>query len=158
MYTMALANSYQDVGRIREALKLHEETLPRCKNKLGADHRETLLSMSNLAFCYAAAGRVPQALKLYEETLQLQEAKLGPHHFDTLLSIYNVACMHARLISKASERDKEADVAMEWLKKAIAAGYKDLGLVKTDTDLDPLRGREDFKKLLAELEAASKKK
>ena len=40
---------------------------------------------------------------------------------------------------------------MAWLRKAVAAGYKNVDHMKKDTDLDPLRSREDFKKLLAEL-------
>jgi hypothetical protein len=46
---------------------------------------------------------------------------------------------------------------MAWLKQAVAAGYKDAPKMKTDTDLDPLRGRQDFKKLIAELEKKSQK-
>ena len=42
---------------------------------------------------------------------------------------------------------------MELLAKAVQAGYQDAAHMKKDTDLDPLREREDFKKLLAELEA-----
>ena len=38
------------------------------------------------------------------------------------------------------------------LPQAVKAGYKDAAHIAKDTDLDPLRGREDFKKLLAELE------
>jgi hypothetical protein len=41
---------------------------------------------------------------------------------------------------------------MELLQKAGKAGNKDAAHMKKDTDLDPLRGREDFKKLLTELE------
>ncbi len=44
-------------------------------------------------------------------------------------------------------------MAIDWLKQAVAAGYKDVEHMKKDTDLDPLREREDFKKLIAELEA-----
>jgi Tfp pilus assembly protein PilF len=46
----------------------------------------------------------------------------------------------------------DADRAMELLQKAVKAGYKDAAHMAKDTDLDPLRGREDFKKVLAELE------
>ena len=46
---------------------------------------------------------------------------------------------------------------MQWLHKAVKAGYKDAALMKKDTDLDALREREDFKKLLAELEKATAK-
>jgi hypothetical protein len=34
----------------------------------------------------------------------------------------------------------------------VQAGYKDAVHMKKDTDLDPLRGREDFQKLLQQLE------
>ena len=47
----------------------------------------------------------------------------------------------------------DADRAMELLAKAVQAGYKDVAHMKKDTDLDPLRDRDDFKKLIAELEA-----
>ena len=46
-----------------------------------------------------------------------------------------------------------ADSAMVWLRKALPAGWKDAARVKTDTDLDPLRARADFKELFADLEA-----
>jgi serine/threonine protein kinase/Flp pilus assembly protein TadD len=48
---------------------------------------------------------------------------------------------------------EQADLAMAWLGKAVAAGFVDTGHMKQDADLDALREREDFKKLLAELEA-----
>jgi hypothetical protein len=47
---------------------------------------------------------------------------------------------------------QEADRAMEWLRKSIAAGYKDVAHVKEDKDLDSLRDRSDFQKLVTELE------
>ncbi len=40
-----LANSYSDLGRHAEALKLREETLALRKAKLGPDHPDTLASM-----------------------------------------------------------------------------------------------------------------
>ena len=46
---------------------------------------------------------------------------------------------------------------MAWLKQALAAGYKDAKLMKTDKDLDALRDRKDFQKLLADLEADKEK-
>jgi len=49
-----------------------------------------------------------------------------------------------------------ADQAMAMLRDAVAKGFKDAAHMKKDTDLDPLRQREDFQKLLAELEAKAK--
>ncbi len=52
------------------------------------------------------------------------------------------------------ERDKKqeyADRAMDLLQKAVKAGYNDAAHMAKDTDLDPIRGRDDFKKLIEEL-------
>ena len=43
------------------------------------------------------------------------------------------------------------DRAVESLRQAIAKGYKDAGQIKKDKDLDPLRQRDDFRKVVAEL-------
>jgi hypothetical protein len=43
-----------------------------------------------------------------------------------------------------------------WLCQAVAAGFTDAEHIKQDRDLDALRGREDFQKLLAELDARKK--
>jgi serine/threonine protein kinase len=78
------------------------------------------------------------------------------------VSLYNAACWRAVTAAVVKESPgadaarlaaAEADRAMDWLRKAAAAGYKDAAHMKQDTDLDALRGREDFKKLLADLEA-----
>jgi hypothetical protein len=50
------------------------------------------------------------------------------------------------------------DAAMKQLRDAVSKGYKDVAHMKKDTDLDPLRQREDFQKLLAEVEAKSRPK
>jgi hypothetical protein len=39
------------------------------------------------------------------------------------------------------------------LKQAVSLGFKDVALMKKDTDLDALRSNEEFQKLLGELEA-----
>jgi serine/threonine protein kinase len=153
-----LAESYFGLGRQIEALKLREETLALRKAKLGPDHRETLTSMNDLAESYCALGRQSEALKLCEEELALAKAKLGPDHPETLLSMYNIACIHGQMVSKSGDRDKQADLAMESLKQAVAAGFDNVAQIKQDTDLGALRGREDFKKLVAELEAKAAKK
>jgi serine/threonine-protein kinase len=55
---------------------------------------------------------------------------------------------------EALEKQKQfyADKAMTTLQRAVAAGYKDAANLRKNTDLDTLRSREDFQKLLAELE------
>jgi hypothetical protein len=48
---------------------------------------------------------------------------------------------------------EDADRAMAWLTKAVAAGYQNRAHMEKDPDLDVLRDRDDFRKLLAGLPA-----
>jgi serine/threonine protein kinase/tetratricopeptide (TPR) repeat protein len=57
----------------------------------------------------------------------------------------------------AKQAAAEADRAMAWLKQAVAAGYTNAAHLKKDRALDVLRDRDDFKKLLAVLEAGREK-
>ena len=78
---------------------------------------------------------------------------------------YNVACAYAAASGNASIspalRNEYAAKALGQLKKAQAGGYFNSSAqrrnVRKDLDLDPLRGREDFEKWLAELAAAESK-
>ena len=67
---------------------------------------------------------------------------------------YNAACLYSVAASKIEDKRQEyADRAMQLLQKAVQAGWMDVAHLGRDTDLDVLREREDYKKLLAELQA-----
>ena len=53
---------------------------------------------------------------------------------------------------------EQADLAMAWLHKAVEAGYDNVEHMKTDADLNALRERDDFKKLLEDLTKAKESK
>jgi tetratricopeptide (TPR) repeat protein/tRNA A-37 threonylcarbamoyl transferase component Bud32 len=88
--------------------------------------------------------------------------------WDAPADAYDAACCLSRCIPVVAKHDKlgdkqrkEAarfygDAAMKLLREAMSKGYKDLPHMGKDTDLDPLRQREDFKKLVAELEGKGK--
>jgi tetratricopeptide (TPR) repeat protein/tRNA A-37 threonylcarbamoyl transferase component Bud32 len=62
---------------------------------------------------------------------------------------YALARIYAVASSKDADSKKEhADQAMRMLRYAVQAGYKDVQHVEEDKDLDGLREREDFKKLM----------
>ncbi len=67
---------------------------------------------------------------------------------------YNAACGFARLSAGGDKqaRQKDALRAIELLRQAIAKGFKNIAQMKQDEDLDSLRERDDFKRLLAGLE------
>jgi hypothetical protein len=58
---------------------------------------------------------------------------------------YNLACVRAQIGQKSS--------AIEALENALKHGFNRYELLRTDTDLDPLRDRSDFKALMAEIPA-----
>ena len=59
---------------------------------------------------------------------------------------YNLACARAHLGQEKS--------AVEALANSLKYGFNRYELLETDTDLDPLRGRDDFKALLATVPAS----
>jgi tetratricopeptide (TPR) repeat protein len=66
---------------------------------------------------------------------------------------YDFACVYAVASGKSGDKKQEyADRAMQQLHRAVKAGWTNAAHMAKDTDLDPLRGRADFKKLLATLE------
>jgi serine/threonine protein kinase/tetratricopeptide (TPR) repeat protein len=79
-------------------------------------------------------------------------------------SLYSAARMRAvtaavlRAADKSSEGGGQADRAMAWLRQAVAAGYKNAAQAKQDKDLDALRDRGDFTKLVTAWEAGPPEK
>ena len=86
-----LANAYQDVGRLDEAITLHKQTLDARTRTLGPNHPDTLGSGDNLACAYREAGRLDEAITLHKQTLDARTHILGPNHPDTLDSCHNLA-------------------------------------------------------------------
>jgi hypothetical protein len=64
--------------------------------------------------------------------------------------VYDLACYQALLAGVTGGR-AEGDRAMDTLRRAVAAGFHNRGHMQTDTDLDPLRDREDFRLLMLDL-------
>ncbi len=120
-----VALTYQDMGRLAEAIPIFEDTLRRRRATLGSDHADTLISMNNLASAYYDADRLPEALHLYEDALRRSKAILGPDHIDTLMSIDNLAT--------AYQRAHRLDEALPLFEEAFR-GYKaKLGPDQVDT-------------------------
>jgi hypothetical protein len=90
--------------------------------------------------------------------------------WDASADAYDAACFLSRCIGVVTKHDKldgnqrqegtqfYSDAAMKILRDAVSKGYRDAAKLKKDTDLEPLRQREDFQKLVAELEAPPNKR
>jgi tetratricopeptide (TPR) repeat protein len=89
-----LAITYQDAGRVADALSLIQETVKLRKAAIGPDHPDTLTSMNNLALLYADTGRRDLAISLQEQTVKTQKAALGPDHAMTLQYMGSLASLY----------------------------------------------------------------
>jgi serine/threonine protein kinase/tetratricopeptide (TPR) repeat protein len=96
------------------------------------------------------AGQVDAAIKEVDELIPKADG----------IMTYDAACIFALASALSSNtslatRETYAGRAVALLRQAAAKGWKDVAHMKTDPDLAPLRGRDDFKELTAELERAA---
>jgi eukaryotic-like serine/threonine-protein kinase len=153
-----LANSYAALNRHAEALELLNEILAEA-NRPGVDPSLVPFALGLRMLCCQKLGDVAGCRASAE--------LLEKHNPTDAGSLYDAACYRAvtaSLQAKAKEPDaarlakEDADKAMAWLTKAVAAGWTNAAHMRKDTDLDFLRQREDFKGLLAELEEKAVKR
>jgi hypothetical protein len=105
-------------------------------------------------------------LRHFEKQKDAAGCRLTAERWEELLhadagSLYDAACYRAvsaavlRAADKSPEGVKQADAeanrAMDWLRQAVATGWSNPAHLAKDHDLDALRDRADFKKLVAEL-------
>ena len=99
-------------GRLKEALSIR-------RRLLGASHRVTLTSVSNLAMLYQDQGRYADAEPLFKEALAGYHKALGDGHPNTLHSVNNLAMLY-----QAQGRYAEAE---QLFKEALAGNRKAFG-------------------------------
>ena len=87
----------------------------------------------NLGFASLAGNRPEEAVTAFSTTLDLGYRKPA--------TMYNLACTYSRLDQK--------DAAFDWLFKALEAGFDESGTLRSDDDLDNLRGDPRYRKALA---------
>jgi serine/threonine protein kinase len=106
------------------------------------------------------AGRLPEGVaaalerqKLWPGDAKVQYAVATDLAFATGLVGKGKASLSAE---EKAQRNRYADLAMAALRQALAAGFRDRQRIERTRDLDSLRGREDFQKLLAGLGEGSR--
>jgi non-specific serine/threonine protein kinase/serine/threonine-protein kinase len=85
-----LGLSLLHLGMAERAIPLFVKARATRAARLGADHLDTLTSMSNLANGYQDAGKLDQALSLYGETFELCKATLGLAQHKTLVAMHDL--------------------------------------------------------------------
>ena len=96
----------------------------------GAEHRDTLETMGNLASIFAALGRYADALELREETLALQKARLGPRHPDTLWTMSSLALSYQSL-GRFADALRLLEATLELTKLELGPDHADTLLCRT---------------------------
>jgi serine/threonine-protein kinase len=110
------------------------------------------LCLLQRAISLARAGDHAQAVSEANALAEAKDVNAG--------TLYDLACV-CSLSSAAAKNDAQlaeryAARAVDLLRQAVTNGWKDVEHLKKDTDLDPLRSRDDYRKLLKELEEKPK--
>jgi serine/threonine protein kinase len=160
----ALAQTADRRGRPDAALARFDKAIEIMDGVMGNGFRAARPSLLDARINRAAAlaGRSDHTRATHEAVAVVRQGDLVAGN------LYNVACVFSRSAA-AADRDTKlspadhsrlkaqyADQAMDFLRQAIAKGWRNPRVMEKDADLDPLRAREDFLKLLADLEEKTK--
>jgi serine/threonine protein kinase/tetratricopeptide (TPR) repeat protein len=148
----------QDAALVRfdKAIEIMESVLGKGYLSAGDGLRTARISRAS---ALAARGNHARATEDVEAMVRDVDLRSG--------DLYNIVCVFSRS-SVAADHDTKlspadrarlkgryADRAMDLFRRAVAKGWRRPLVMTTDRDLDPLRVREDFRKLLADLEASN---
>ena len=136
-------------------MEIHER-LARAFPAIGMYRSEAATCHVQIASLLNQMQRYPESPWEYEQAVGLFERIPDP----ALTDLYNLGCAHARLAmpsdpagsaptpEEESNMRAHADQAMATLRRAAAAGHKNVISLRADPDLVPLRSRLDFRMLL----------
>jgi eukaryotic-like serine/threonine-protein kinase len=160
-----LASDAQLAGRSDDALANGDKAIEILEQLISRGHELARSDVFDIRLFRAGvlAARGDHARATDEANAVARQERLG-HVIQ-----YNIACVFA-LSSTAAEHDgklapadraklktRYADRAMEFLHQAVAKGFENAPALKSDPDLVSLRSREEFKKLVQEVEQKAKK-
>jgi tetratricopeptide (TPR) repeat protein len=124
-----LAIALHDARDFDGALPLAEEALAVERRINGDDHRDTLISIGNLANLHGNMGNHDLALPLHTEALAGSRRLLGDAHPHTLASISNLATVHAHSCSHMGN----LDLALLLCEEAVVGYRQVLGTAHQQT-------------------------
>ncbi len=141
----AARDGYERAIAIGEALIKENPMLPMYRSHLGYSLRRLGLTRLGLGDAVGAAADARRALGFWDSL----PSRSGEEWFET-------ACCYAALAGLAG-RDgtgvpaASADTAIDLLRRAVEMGYLSRDTYRTETALDPIRGRPEFQLLMMDL-------
>jgi tetratricopeptide (TPR) repeat protein len=161
---MELAKAAEKGGRLDVALARYDQAIPILDDALSKGYEA-----ARRVAMQARIGRAITLAKQGDHARATEEAEaLARRDGLTNVNVYDLACLCSRSAAAAGRDDRlspadrarlkahHAERAMDLLKKAVAMGYRHPAVMRADHDLDALRDRDDFRKLLADLETGQK--
>jgi tetratricopeptide (TPR) repeat protein len=137
-YTKALrirpsfAEAQSNLKEVLGFLKEINELIKRVQELLKVSPQDPELHY-NLGILYYKKGEFDKAIFQYQKSLSIQP--------DNPSTYYNIACMYSM--------KNRVEKSIDFLKRAIEKGYDNWDLIKSDKDLENVRGTSHYKKLLS---------
>ena len=119
-----LGDVYRGGGDLVRAVESYEKAVSIDPGNMGA--------LGNLALVYGRWGDYEKALDVLRKVIVVKPGNSGAY--------YNIACIYAR--------QGKAEEAVRWLKDAVERGFSDWALLKTDKDLEGIRGTVYYRELM----------
>jgi tetratricopeptide (TPR) repeat protein len=157
-YRHQLARTLNNLGLVLGRLNRRDDAVAALKR--GAAHARAALESAPHIAAYretlnANLGTLGEVERFYNHpdaavAATLERRALWP---DNAPELYRVAADLGRAAALAAGRDRDryADLTLETLRQARAAGFSDADRLRQDSAFDVLRGRNDFARLLDEL-------
>jgi tetratricopeptide (TPR) repeat protein len=147
----ALGSGLFELGRYAEALEAYRECadleVGRKKDPRFPPNRELLKTgLLGMARCCLHLGRVPEAAAAAEQLGSLWDGDPAG-----LVSIARELTLCSVDAKDRPAAGRYADRAVDFLRKAVAAGYRDVGSLRTVAVFNSLRSRADFADLTADM-------
>jgi serine/threonine protein kinase/tetratricopeptide (TPR) repeat protein len=137
-----LRNGYWGRARALDALGRYEESVK--------DWHQAVVFSSQAQQGTLRLGRALAQVRLGQVAPAVAEvAALAKYGKATPGAVYNFACVYA--LASAKDKDKKEEYAkraVELLQRAVKEGFNNVEQFQKDADLDSLRGREDFQRLI----------
>jgi tetratricopeptide (TPR) repeat protein len=122
-------------GEYARAQELGTKCLEKRKIVLGPEHRDTIVSMNNLAYLYSVQPQTDMnnpntimyfttAQELYTQCLKLRKIQLGEYNPETLTSINNLALLYANK-GELNEAEKLYEECLQKRKKVLGDDHPD---------------------------------